>query len=78
MMNVEPKSTQFPPNVASIAELVQADFTELFRIFEEQLRSAPGGDETLRAAILDSKKAAERGLTLSNALLEMLRASPQE
>ena len=78
MMDLEPKPNRFPPDVASVAESVHADFIELTRIFEEQLRSARAADDTLRAAILDSREAAERGLSLSNALLEMLRTSSRD
>ena len=75
MVNSKPRPIRFPADVASVAETVQVDFTELVGIFEEQLRSAEAGDETLRTAIFEASKAAERGLKLSNALVEMLNPS---
>jgi len=62
-----------PMKAADTAEQVHRDFTALLRIFEEQLASASEDDSLQGSPIAQAKAAAERGLKLSEQLIEMLR-----
>jgi hypothetical protein len=62
-----------PTKAADRAEQVHRNFTALLRVFEEQLASASSDDSLQRSPIAEAKAAAERGLKLSEQLIEMLR-----
>lgn len=63
-----------PRKATDTAEQVHRDFTALLRVFEEQLASASADDSLRRSPIAQARAAAERGLKLSEQLIEMLRA----
>ena len=62
-----------PAKAAETAEQVHRDFAALLRVFEEQLAGASADYGLQRSPIAQAKAAAERGLKLSEQLIEMLR-----
>jgi hypothetical protein len=64
-----------PDKASDVAELVRRDFTALLRIFDEQLANLSAHESDQRPHLHQAKVAAERGLKLSEQLIEMLRAS---
>ena len=62
-----------PYEAASVPESVQQDFRGLIAIFSRQLAEAPQVDGEARSTIAQAKAAAERGLKLSQQLLNLLR-----
>ncbi len=60
-------------NAIGAAELVRRDFTALLRIFDEQLASLSKHENDRRPHLFQAKAATERGLRLSEQLIEMLR-----
>lgn len=57
-----------------IAESVRSEFRELITILKRQLANIGEGDAHARSHILEAKSAAERGLKLSEMLLESFKA----
>ena len=57
---------------ASTAESVMDDFRQLLLILDAQLAKLPESEASARAHILEAKAVAERGLRLSEALVESL------
>ena len=62
-----------PCQAASVAEAVQKDFRGLIAIFNRQLAEALQLDRETRSTISEAKAAAERGLKLSQQLIDLLR-----
>lgn len=62
-------------DAASLAQSLQEDFAGLIAIFDRQLKSGslPAGKK--RSKITDARAAAERGVRLSEELVELLRNS---
>ena len=61
-------------DTASVAEAVHDDFKGLIAIFDRQLSN--GFDGEAKAAIVQARAAAERGLGLSERLIRLLRTPP--
>ena len=57
----------------SVAQSLQEDFIGLIATFDRQLANGSVGSTEARAKILDAKGAAQRGLSLSQELSELLR-----
>ena len=62
-------------DAASLAESVHGDFVGLIAIFDRQLTSEVGPMGKDRSRIADARAAAERGLRLTEELVELLRNS---
>ena len=62
-----------PQKAADAAELVRRDFGALLEVLELQLASLPESDTEHRAHIEEARSAAERGIRLSDELIDMLR-----
>ena len=63
------------PDAVRIAETVRNDFAALVEILDRQLGTASEGDCKTLSHIAEARSAAERGVELSNRLLEMLRSA---
>ena len=63
-----------PIKAVDTAEQVRRDFTALLRVFDGQLENLSIDENLQRSRISQAKAAAERGLKLSEQLIEMLRA----
>jgi len=61
-------------NAATVAQSLQSDFISLIAIFDRQLLNASGTGE-VRTKISDARAAAERGLELTQELMELVRAA---
>ena len=57
------------------ANSVRNDFGELIAIFDRRLASLADADNVERSCILEARAVAERGLKLSQELIERLRTS---
>lgn len=57
------------------ANSVRNDFSELIAIFDRRLASLADPDDVERSRILEARAVAERGLQLSQELIERLRTS---
>ena len=57
---------------ARTAQTVQRDFSDLVKIFDCQLANLPQSESPARSHIVRAKAAAERGLQLSEKLIEGL------
>jgi len=55
--------------------MVRRDFTALLRVLDEQLARLPTNEGDRRSHIAEARIAAERGLKLSEKLIDMLRAN---
>jgi len=64
-----------PYEAASVTESVQQDFRGLIAIFNRHLAEAPQVVGEARSTIAQAKAAAERGLKLSQQLLDLLRSN---
>lgn len=62
-----------PIDATRIAESVRADLGALLEIVERQLSHASEADEMTLTRLKEAKAAAERGVKLSDRLVEMLR-----
>ena len=60
-------------DAAFVTESVRKDFSGLIAVFDRQLESAPQVNGEVRSTIADARAAAERGLRLSEQLIEILR-----
>jgi len=58
---------------ASVAASVHDDFAALVSMLDGQLAKVAAADERARAHIVQAKAAAERGLALSERLIELLQ-----
>jgi len=55
---------------------VADDFAALAAVFERQLQALSASDETMRSHLLKAKEAAERGVQLSEELLQKISSGP--
>ena len=55
---------------------VAEDFAALAAVFERQLQALSGSDETMRSHLRKAKEAAERGVKLSEELLQRMGSDP--
>ena len=69
-----PPQTKERPEIEAMgaAEAVQRDFENLIAMFDRQLDGLPANDSQARAHLARAKSAAERGLRLSQKLIETL------
>jgi len=61
-------------NATRLAQSVRRDFSDLVVIFDRQLGRLTDADREARSHMVRAKAAAERGLRLSQDLIEALRA----
>jgi Na+/H+ antiporter NhaB len=54
--------------------MVRRDFSALLKVFEEQLAISSDNEVERRVHINEARSAAERGIKLSNELIDMLRS----
>jgi hypothetical protein len=61
------------PDSAAAANSVRSDFIELIALFDRRLASLPDAEDHERSHLTKAKAVAERGLKLSQELIERLR-----
>jgi hypothetical protein len=63
-------------DAASVARSLQKDFIGLIAIFDRQLANGSAVRQEAQSKISDARAAAERGLKLSQELVDLLRTTP--
>ena len=63
-------------DASSVVQSLRDDFLGLIAIFDRQLANGSGVSPAARSKIAEARAAAERGLRLSQNLVELLRSNP--
>jgi hypothetical protein len=63
-----------PSEAADVPRMLRRDLTALLRILDEQLASLSENESDRRLHIAEARSAAQRGLTISEQLIDLLRA----